>query len=202
MMLSAEARWFWRDAPPAAFERWFTGTDSFRGPANGGDTRCDHYLRAPDQVELGIKKRGSGTTEIKGVITRRAITVEFNSLVACIELWGKWPASALDLTGAPLLRVGKQRWLRKFRPAGPEMREAPADYRDHSSGRDCEVELTRLTAPDQSPWWTFGFEAHGNLDEIEPLLMGTAAAMLAHHAPRLPPADSGNYPGWLSSRAW
>ena len=202
MNLSAEARWFWRGAPPAAFETWFTGADSFAAAATGGDIRCDRYLRAPDQMELGIKKRGSGTTEIKGLIARKAVTVEFKNLVARVEFWGKWPADALDLSGAPLLPVGKQRWLRTFRPAGPEMREASADRRDHSPGRDCEVELTRLTAPDQSPWWTFGFEAHGKLEEVEPLLMGTVTAMAAYNAPQLPFAESGNYPGWLSSRAW
>jgi hypothetical protein len=28
MMLSAEARWFWRGAPPPVFEQWFKGASS------------------------------------------------------------------------------------------------------------------------------------------------------------------------------
>ena len=35
MMLSAEERWFWRGAPPAAFEEWFLGDTVFEYAAIG-----------------------------------------------------------------------------------------------------------------------------------------------------------------------
>ena len=123
MMLSAEARWFWRGAPPAPFEKWFLARGAFETAPMGGDTRCDRYLRAPHEINLGIKQRGSEGVEIKGLIVRGQGSVQLNNLNARAEIWSKWSSKALDLSGRPLLPVAKQRWLRTFRPVGNDMRD-------------------------------------------------------------------------------
>ena len=203
MMLSAEVRWFWRGGPPAPFEEWFLSRGAFEIAATGGDTRCDRYLRAPNQVDLGIKQRGSGDVEIKGLIARGQSAVQFNNLNATVEIWGKWSAKTLDLSGMPLLPVSKQRWLRTFRPAGDGMRDVSGAEtgKESDDGGDCQAELTKLTAPDESVWWTLGFEAHGALTEVERILEKTVAAVAARAPPQLPSASPTNYPAWLSSQA-
>ena len=204
MMLSAEARWFWRGAPPAPFEEWFLASSAFKTAAAGGDTRCDRYLRAPSRVDLGIKQRGSGGVEIKGLIARGQGSLNLANLHAPAETWAKWSARTLDLSGMPLLPVGKKRWLRTFRPVGGDMREVSgADNGKEPDGVvDCQAELGKLTAPDESIWWTFGFEAHGALGEIERILEKTVADAAARAPPPLPSASPANYPAWLSSQAW
>jgi hypothetical protein len=199
MMLSADARWFWRGAPPAPFEAWFLGRSAFETAATGGDTRCDRYLRAPNQVDLGIKQRGSEGVEIKGLIARGQASVQFNNLNATAEISGKWSADTLDLSGMPLLPVSKQRWLRTFRPVCDEMREVSGA---ETGAAECQAELTKLTAPDESVWWTFGFEAHGALAEVERILERAVAGVPARTPPQVPTASPANYPAWLSSQTW
>jgi hypothetical protein len=58
MQVSAEIRWFWRDAPPAGLEDWFRDAGVHGCPADDEETRTDVYLREPGQVELGLKRRG------------------------------------------------------------------------------------------------------------------------------------------------
>ena len=82
MMLSAEARWFWRGAPPPAFDQWFNGSTVFGREAAGREARIDQYLRAPHQQDLGIKQRGAGGVEIKGLIARQAAVLAFTGLSA------------------------------------------------------------------------------------------------------------------------
>lgn len=205
MMLSAEARWFWRGAPPDMFEQWFMGARTFALQAGGGDTRVDQYLRAPHQRELGIKQRGSGDVEIKGLFSRRQAVVALAGLSASPEIWGKWPATVLDLSGMPILRIAKRPWMRRFGCSAGQIQEASAvedrsKHPDHSC--NCEVELTRLTAPDDSRWWTFGFESHGTLADIEQALARTVAFIAAKSPPQVPPVGPASYPAWLSSQRW
>jgi len=84
MQLSAEVRWFWRNACPAETEAWFR-----RGPGGAasnagesGEPRIDRYFHARGQTEIGVKLRGAGEgapdVEVKGLVavlalpTRRA----------------------------------------------------------------------------------------------------------------------------------
>ena len=66
----------------------------------------------------------------------------------------------------------------------------------------CDAELTRLKGPDTAAWWTFGFEAFGELDEVEAALSLTVALMARRCPPRLTEGDAVSYPCWLKSRRW
>jgi hypothetical protein len=89
MMLSAEARWFWRGEPSSAIAQWFMGTQSFGREAAGGETRIDRYLRARNQQDLGIKQRGASNVEIKGLIVRRDAVLAFTNLSAAARDLGQ-----------------------------------------------------------------------------------------------------------------
>ena len=114
MRLTAEIRWFWPDRPPQEFHGWFVGAGTAWTATGSTKTRVDEYLRDPDQDSLGIKKRGRGDVEIKGLISRRDKHLDFAGCTSPIEFWAKWACRTLDLDGLPLVRVEKQRWKRSF----------------------------------------------------------------------------------------
>jgi len=60
------------------------------------ETRVDEYLRDPGQASLGIKKRGRGDVEIKGLISRRDKNLDFAACTSPIELWAKWASRTLE----------------------------------------------------------------------------------------------------------
>jgi hypothetical protein len=205
MMLSAEARWFWRGAPPPAFEQWFMEARSFGREAARREARIDQYLRAPHQQDLGIKQRGAGGVEIKGLIARQAAVLALTSLSAPPEIWGKWSAKTLDLSGMSLLSISKQRWMRRFECTPTQMRELSADEdgkRQSDTVCGCEIELTMLTGPDHSVWWTFGFESHGMLEDIERALTQAVMLVASMSPPQVPTVEPASYPAWLSSQDW
>jgi hypothetical protein len=47
-----------------------------------------------DQSELGIKNRGGAGVEIKGLVERRAATLNVAGCSGPIEIWAKWAAAA------------------------------------------------------------------------------------------------------------
>jgi hypothetical protein len=74
MEASAELRWFWQGAEPAALQQWFSDAELHDCAAGGGCLRTDTYLFDPQQAELGIKLRGNKTgVEVKGLV---AVTAE------------------------------------------------------------------------------------------------------------------------------
>jgi hypothetical protein len=140
MMLSAEARWFRRDGPPPAFERWFVGAESFRMPASGGEVRCDRYRAMPKLAQLGIAAR-IWCCRNQGLIVREKQTC--GSMVRPSML-KQVSAGPLGLTGMQLLPVRKLRWMRKFVPHGTKMRERPADEETPGQAR---IAIARSRSP-------------------------------------------------------
>jgi hypothetical protein len=130
MNISAEIRWFWRDAPPPGVREWFCDARAHGMPAGGGATRVDWYVTDPAQPELGIKRRGvpgasadpnaarvesgSALVEVKGLVAREFGTLAADPFSGPLELWSKWRTEALTLQDAPLIRTAKRRWLRTF----------------------------------------------------------------------------------------
>ena len=108
MRLTAEIRWFWPDRPPQQFHGWFVGAGAAWTAAGSTKTRVDQYLRDPDQDSLGIKKRGRGDVEIKGLISRRDKHLDFAGCTSPIELWAKWASRTLDLDGPAIHTRGKE----------------------------------------------------------------------------------------------
>ena len=74
MYVSAEIRWFWNE-PPADLNTWFCDTTIHDCAVGGGAAREDAYFTDP-QTELGIKRRGDGDVEIKGLVDVRNERVE------------------------------------------------------------------------------------------------------------------------------
>lgn len=205
MRLSAELRWFWSGKPAKEFNQWFVEAGQSWPAAKPPKTRLDDYLVDPEQSALSIKKRSSGSTvEIKGLIAARNQTLSFADCTASVELWAKWPISGLDLCCARVVTIGKERRMRSFRPSCGGVGEvAPSTEElatDAASG--CNVELTRISCPDRSSWWTLGFEAFGSLEEIEHLLAATLAEMNGRNPPLPTRGQACSYAAWLSKQRW
>ena len=202
MRLTAEIRWFWPDRPPREFQDWFVGAGAACAEAGERRTRVDEYLRDLSHDSLGIKRRGGREVEIKGLIARRDRHLEFAGCRSPIELWAKWSSPALDLDGLPLLRVQKQRWMRSFVVHAGAVSELATSSEPAPRHLGCDAELTLLKGPDTTHWWTFGLEAHGELDEVERALSLTVALMTRRSPPPLPPGEAVGYPCWLASKGW
>lgn len=209
MLHSAEIRWFFPQALPAAVLGWFsTGRD----PAAEG-VREDDYLLFPDCDTVGVKLR-QGKLEIKALLSApRPLTLRVGqNLNGRMDQWIKWSfedqgLKALDPAlrqSGRWLRVRKERRLRKFSATG-SLAEVPVDQTPlPSSG--CNVELVRLEIPAHPPvWFSLGFEAFGsaagNVETLDETL---------HHFFTLygPPPDrpltgreSLSYPAWLATFA-
>jgi hypothetical protein len=205
MRLSAELRWFWSGGPAEEFDRWFVEVGQTWPAAKPPKTRLDGYLADHHQSALSIKKRSSGSIiEIKGLIATRNQTVRFADCTACVELWAKWPISGVDLSCARVITIEKQRRMRSFRANSAGVREVSPSAEEFGgeAASGCNVELTRLSGPDRSSWWTVGFEAFGALEEIEGLLAATVAEMNRRQPPQPTLGQAYSYAVWLSKQRW
>ena len=139
--------------------------------------------------------------EIKGLICRREPPMRFAGIGCPVELWGKWPSAQLQLDADRLIPVAKQRWTRKFDGAGVEVVAASATgATQRASG--CDAEFTFIAGPQDSSWWSVGFEAFGHLDTVESMLAATVAMLEARSPPPLPSGEASGYPQWLATRSW
>jgi hypothetical protein len=209
MQVSAEARWFWREAPPDGLERWFVDRPIAAG---GGTPRIDEYLLDARQQELGIKTRGdaggrpgAGGIEVKGLVEIRAPLPP--PFPARVQIWTKWTSFALPIDGVPRVTIRKTRRLRKFDTGGPAVRELALDAGegliDRSAAlpaRGCHMELVALEAGDgRARWSTFGFEAFGPLDTIADSLARTIEHVQPVDAAVLAGGLELSYPSWLAT---
>lgn len=202
MSVSAEVRWFWKDAAPHALEEWFRA-GSF--PPGGGTPRTDEYLIDRGQRELGVKRRGNtGAIEVKGLVERRQPSPA--PFVGRVQIWCKWTSDALTIDRLPTLSLQKTRWIRKYDTAGTVVTEVEldADERPRHApqrrlDRGCQLELVTLRVGDrQERWSSLGFEAFGELDTLEDSLHRTIA-LLASDAPQVTLGAELSYPEWLAT---
>jgi hypothetical protein len=200
MIVSAEMRWFWPTECPDRFEPWFQAG----APLPGLGCREDEYLHERDQTEIGIKRRGGRPgVEIKGLVAVLPESCDPAPFVGAAQIWCKWPSSALELRDLPTIKTKKKRWLRKFDMTGAEPPEipmlkddAPADHRPFPQ-QGCNVELTRIELEHEQVWWSFGFEAFGDLSSIERNLRAALFLMAERRPPPVAPGDLLSYPAWL-----
>ena len=183
MRLTAEIRWFWAARPLPLFRsgspargrtgrRWLTAR------------RAPMSICATTPTALGIKKRGGQAgVEIKGLIAPGKTILEHAGCSAPVELWAKWPSRTLKIDGAALIRVQKRRWMRKFRVSAGHVVECTGSDRTRKSG--CDAELT-LIEVEGAAWWTFGFEAFGELERVEDDLAATVAVLAGRNPPAAP----------------
>ena len=201
-MVSAELRWFWKNALPDGLEAWFRSGSI---PPGGGLRRSDEYLVDRKQVELGVKVRGGSTgVEIKGLVTVRDSTpAPFDGRV---QIWCKWTSAALTIDHLPRMVVHKTRWVRKYDSSGPHFAEValdeherPIHVTDRPPGRGCQVELVEVNLDNGRAWSSIGFESFGDLATVEESLRRT----VAHLAPTVPAFARGlelSYPAWLAAQ--
>lgn len=183
------------------FEKWFCDPSPQGGAAASGEERIDTYFFDPEQVELGIKMRGApGEVEVKVQLSRSLVSFTPN-LTGHVELWCKWKTRALQLSQQAGIAISKTRWLRQFsaneRPPG----EIILKVQSHGwawPDTGCNVELTRICDCEGVAWWSFGFEAFGELALVEDALKSTVEVMLKRNPPHLPPGHNASYPKWLS----
>lgn len=198
MLLSAEIRLFWFDQKPQALEDWFLSPIIHHRAPDGPEERTDIYLPDPNQTELGVKTRGENPgVEVKGLIAKPGDTLEFISYEIPIELWSKWPSEALAFDTKLGVALHKKRWLRKFDTAGPE----PVDSSDPRLPTGCNVEWTIVRTGAGQTCWTFGFEAFGRLQDIEPSLRSVVRLMTERQPPPAPGAEILSYPAWLAKQS-
>jgi hypothetical protein len=170
MLLSAEARWFWRGRCPQPVHDWFFKSGL---PPGGGFSRVDKYVPQRGEPEISIKKRGDKPGfEVKGLVATRG-GPELEPLAPHIEIWCKWPCTIPGLNLTNELLATKTRWLRKFDTSKYVRAEIPLDANEKPKAgyslpiQGCNVELTEVKMAGHSGmWWTLGFEAFGDLDSV------------------------------------
>jgi len=208
MLVSAEIRWFWRDASPLGLRDWFESAEVHGCPVGGGDEepRPDAYLRDASQQELGIKARAGNSIEVKGLVAVIWNGLPSGPFAGPIEIWTKWSAPALTLNAATTIGTRKTRWLRKFNTAGAipaeiplNKKEQPADDKIEPPDLGCNVELTEVKTSSEV-WWTFAFETFGKLTTIQNDLQAVTSVLAARNPPGLGTPLLASYPAWLQSR--
>jgi hypothetical protein len=200
MSVSAEIRWFWSIECPDQIDAWFQAGSL----SPGVGCREDEYLHERGQTELGIKRRGGKPgIEIKGLVTVLPQSRDSVPFAGPIQIWCKWQLSLLTLRDLPTVKTKKKRWLREFDMTGaqpieiPMARdEVPTDHRPLPR-HGCNVELARIELHPEQVWWTFGFEAFGNLSSIERNLRTALSVMAERRPPPFAPGELLSYPAWL-----
>jgi len=200
MVATAEVRWFFRGALPAAVRAWFEARGSrmaYQVP------RRDRYLALPGDG-LSIKLR-EGRVEIKLRPQQGEYLRLHPQVTGVLEHWQKWSFALADPAAAPpgisatdssWLAIDKQRGVARYRVAGNELPVAVAA--DVYPVQGCEVEMVELTAGRQ-PWWSLCFEAFGPGRALPEALAATARQFLGGaEPPHLEAGDSCGYPRWLA----
>jgi hypothetical protein len=161
-------------------------------------SRTDWYA-LPSDPRCGIKLR-EGRMEIKLRLSSMG-TRTLGTLCGELESWHKWglefapgefpTEQNLQLSG--WLAVRKQRYLQHFSVAGAEVREI-----NTRPDNGCEFELTQLDINGES-WWTVGFEAVGQANQLETNLAHVARTVLQRGGflQRFAPENSLGYARWL-----
>jgi hypothetical protein len=204
MFPSAEIRWFWRDACPPQVREWFFETGLKPG---AGPPRIDRYLALPNNRELGVKQRGDlPGLEIKGRVAVQT-DPEIGRFGDRLEIWCKWSTASSFLDAANTVAVKKTRWLRTFDASKPVGVELPLDSNETPQlgyafpVQGCNVELTEVQLSNRSElWWTLGFEAFGDLDNVSTNLTRVLRPEECVLAGVVSSGALLSYPSWLSAR--
>lgn len=158
MLNTVEMRWFFDTCP----------IDETQHFAHVGElqTRVDWYSM-PCNPASGIKIR-EGRFESK-LRTAELGKRRLGSLHGRLEQWQKWSLAYVDDSPPPesllseigWIAVSKRRRLKRFAVQAKQL-----EIVDLRPNNGCEFELTELVIRDQS-FWTVGFEAVGEADQLE-----------------------------------
>ncbi len=149
---TTELRWFVPGPLPAEIRKWFIGSTGVV------EVRRDSYL-VDDRVDIGIKRRGQTTLELK---VRQAVESWADlgdGLAGPLEWWRKW-TPAEDLVEIPTsgrwIDVDKSIIKRRFSSNGTEV----AFTTDPEADPGCDVEVASVSAAGIEAW-TLAFAAFG-----------------------------------------
>lgn len=194
MLRTCEIRWFFQE-PPVDLSRLLREEAELQ-------ERTDWYLM-PTNTECGVKIR-EGLLETK-LRTARYGERTFGPLHGYLESWKKWsldfgadvPPSLEELAGVGWTDVDKKRYLQRF-----SVRDRQVTQVTTRPECGCEFEVTELSAYNQT-YWTVGFEAVGEIHELESNLRRVVEEILARGGLLQPfmLANSLGYAQWLSTLA-
>jgi hypothetical protein len=176
MLPTAEVRWFSEgDLPETILERFRSGgIIQDRGTV---EDRRDVYLYLPGVDSLGIKLRGmsihreydADRLEIKRRELDGSVVTFMPGVTGRLERWTKWAfhsessdpqfSSMLTAKDEAWMSVSKVRYLRRY--AVTSDKSVVALSLNEWPDNGCNVEVTKLIAPDGKRWWTLGFETFG-----------------------------------------
>jgi hypothetical protein len=217
MLSTAEIRWFTPgDIPDQVFD-WFI---DFIGKPTRAPSRTDHYLLLPDdgigikirEVMIEHKQRSGGEVErLRGgegererVRTGKRWSDGVNSGI--VERWEKWSFPLDDDEAvAKMLKTYTESWLGITKKRLMRILE----FDDNGNIRHttfeavkniaCGWELTELEiegSPDK--WWTMGFEAFGEVGDLDEPLIGVCEHVLKESPIKFNVRNSFSYPEWIS----
>ena len=198
---SAEIRWFGKGRVSAAMKQWFE-----IGKQDKPERRSDYYLRL-DCETVGVKLRGpekktDGNFEVKALRGFPEL-IQISDVYGRCDTWVKWSnedaslQSWLDTLTADRknwLSVQKTRWLRQFLVEGEKLTEVSED-----PAQGCKIEITQLKVG-STLYWTIGFEASAEAQEVRAVLNVVAARFLSTKPTSISLSyeNSYAYPTWLN----
>ena len=210
MWLSAEVRWFWRDACPEEVRDWFHAGPTAPPIPPGSELsgRVDRYLPREGQYGTWRQVRDASDArpdevEIKGLVAVVSppdpLAEEAAIPLDQIQIWCKWKAPQVAAADGVLTR--KRRGMRRYEVVAAHVEELPLYANEEAPvmpAVGCNLELTEVGADGHSgSWWTLGFEAFGDLRSAPEALVETFAFLQANGAfPRLR-GERLSYPEWL-----
>ena len=198
MQPSMELRWFGRGTIPPDVQQWFL-QGAF--PPKAEPQREDLYLSLPHNDDLGIKQR-EGRIEVKRRLADRGAQSFEQGTVGRLEQWVKWsfkledgpPTDLLEPAGSWISTL-KSRSLRKFALLSKEEAQEVDPAKPVDEGCNLELTVLRFVGND---WWSLGFEAFGQLANVERnLRLSVKQAFAADDVLALRAGDSYSYPKWL-----
>jgi hypothetical protein len=215
MLPTVEVRWFYEGNIPETTLRQFRSGEL---PQNerAVEERRDLYLYIPGVDSLGIKLRGTNIRhendtdqlEIKRRQFEGGVVTFMPGVTGRLERWMKWAfhsessdprlSSMLTAKDEVWVSVSKVRYQRKYTVTRDKSVIALPLNEWSESG--CNVEVTKLIAPDGQGWWTLGLEAFGEAStDIEGNLRLSANYFFAETGLKVfEEKDSYGYPGWLN----
>ena len=200
MFPSCEIRWFFKGDIPDEIQKWFFSLDESN---QYQPERIDHYLKIPDQKNLGIKLR-EGRIEIKKQKEEPSFLKINEKVSGYSDCWEKWSFELKETDKLPVTDVKCNEWIEVRKKRNMYLFEIVNGIcisRSPESGtikNGCIAELTRISVHDKL-WWTLGLEAFGETDKmLKNLLIVCSHIFSGSDYPSFQSKNSISYPGWLS----
>lgn len=189
---TVEVRWFFDSSPFSASE--------YFSEAHKAAVRTDWYA-LPSDLGCGIKIR-EGRLETKLRESYLGKHEFLTNMHGNLERWKKWSCEIIEgdvptdeiLTATNWFALDKERYVRRFEVSNSGVVET---FDRPQNG--CSFELTLLRASNRT-WFTVGFEANGNAEQLHPNLLAVARYIneIRAFGDDFRIENSYGYPEWLN----